>query len=568
VKKKTQEPRKKIRPLPIELRDYYNRFLDWHYFGFKFQFCQINEKEQKVEEVEEIRPVNYACTLDFWSKKNDMTFKEKTQWVKDYWKSGAYKDDDPCDRISFKNRLSQTSITEFHEGGQPVYGCSRGDAKVHNLMLDFDDKARVYGDTLQACEYVNTTYLLGETFVQPSTSGSGAHGHFLLEAFADPYEQKKVLSEFISLLKLDLKAKKFKCWEDLDAVKFQASIYEWVKSEYKAHEKKPWYPKLAVCGVLGRLPNVAKPEDLQRLMGRQIINEVQLRRAVASLNASTGAKPQQLPEKRGRRREPKDTCVGQTTQTLSKSHSSPEVANMNGAQRRCHCVDTLLRQTSGGSLTVDQVLEFYHAHYSFTGNGPADVAKRCRDFKRLIPRRSATFVPSVKSNPFSIKSAKYVDVVNALSIPATEFQWPRVEGKKARRELLTPERLAAYLSMKVFQCMTERPDKYFGRATRNSVISLSRTLATQEPPVIDFVLTANVIQKYNDIAVHHGLLTLVDDYQAPRMKTSGMKLELEKGWGKLLAPTKKLDADAFLEFTKRYDAYRSRLKLVEKKNTA
>lgn len=244
-----------------ELKSYYDRFLNWHYYGKRFNGHPIVE-------------VNIA-TLNFWNEKDGLSGKEKNRRVKKYWGSGEWKNDVPEDRISFATPLSQTKISQFHDGGEPVYGVNDPLAPIHNLLLDFDDKDKLFGDTAEACRYVANKYLCGvdHVFIQESTSGSGTHGHFLLDVEnVDPVKElKPALKQFADLVRADLVKQGFKCAEAFDFIKFQAPVIEWKKSAAKNWHHKPYYLKIVTGGILGRLPILNTPEKEQSFINRRII---------------------------------------------------------------------------------------------------------------------------------------------------------------------------------------------------------------------------------------------------------------------------------------------------------
>ena len=109
---------------------------------------------------------------------------------------------------------------------------------------------------------------------------------------------------------------------------------------------------------------------------------------------------------------------------------------------------------------LQDALDFYHSHYFYTGSTTKDFKKRLKHFRTLIPE-TVRLYDEKKVGP---NWDKYLLVINNI-VPEDAYQWKRDEK-------LTPHRLSIYLTIKVGQVLTQRPDEYLGFATP---IRLSRS---------------------------------------------------------------------------------------------
>jgi hypothetical protein len=275
ISRKLKQP-KLSTPVPCRLskplKANYMRWLNWKYYGEKLAYPKFNERIGEYEQKVGPLPANTRKSLNFWLCKSRLSGQDKRATVCDLL--GMYgRDQIGYDELLFFcNPISQKKIMAHNRNEATYYYCNCPFAKVSNLMLDWDDKDQLFGDTSAAAAWLNEALLLQQGFIEPSTSGTGTHQYVYV--FTDGVsvpEQKALYRELIRLLRLEVKDAGFRCWEAFDEIKGIAPEISWHQSNSKRHQQKPHFYQIEVCGILAKFPRLASTEDEARWTDRKVI---------------------------------------------------------------------------------------------------------------------------------------------------------------------------------------------------------------------------------------------------------------------------------------------------------
>jgi len=266
-------PKRLSRPL----KKNFDHWLNWDYYGQKVTYDALDDNDTPIEKTQ-IIAVNPIKSVNFWSEKSNLTGKGKQATVADTW--GLYRRDEIRydEVLNFVNPISQRKIISHFYGYDTYYYCNSPSACVVNLMLDWDDKDQIHGDTEDAARWVDLAFQ-GQSYIQPSTSLTGTHQYVFVQT-TDPtddqksisvVDQKRVYAELVPLLRLALRDHGFRCWEGLDQIKGVAPVVTWQRSEAKRHVSNPWYPRMITGGIFAKLPRLPTTQDEDRWLNRKIV---------------------------------------------------------------------------------------------------------------------------------------------------------------------------------------------------------------------------------------------------------------------------------------------------------
>jgi hypothetical protein len=438
-------------------------------------------------------------------------------------------------RKLFRHKPTIAAITNhIVQGGDlTLWVINTSDKDILLMLLDIDAKQN-QRDAQQYAEFISTTYFDGQTFIEPSTSGNGRHMYFLMDVkFIKRSEIGAVMREFADFLRRET-GKRFRSVIDPTGFFGVPTIWESSEVVSAAGSKKVY--KVVRRGNWLKMPYLSNGEaDLNRLCGLEAVSLEAIRANLSAVKNSSCTAP----------------SLHQNNIGMTKGVTTDDIRLMSGPQRRCHAVDALLKLRKGKPPTAEETLDYYHEQYPYTGMSPKDVKKRFKDFLKLIPKRAASYDEKQVAPDFM----QYVPTLK-LAITPDQLTW-------GRREKLTYEKLSVYLIIKAGQCLTERPDEHFGRATDASVIKTTRTLKARGK--IGFVLNKEMVRHFNKIAIKAGLLQLVADYVKPTFKTDtnfemswANRVKKINGSGKLLVPTALLDSAVHERFWASYAIWKTK----------
>jgi hypothetical protein len=270
------------------LKANYLRWLHWDYYGEK----TVYEKDGEIKEGP--LAVNRVKCLNFWNQKSELTGKQKQETIKDLF--SLYRKDEIAygELLWFCNPISQKKITAHNRNEITLYYCNDPFAKVVNLLVDWDDKERVFGDTEAAARWLDRKFFHDQSYIQPSTSGTGTHQYVYIHAEGvGVIEQKKLYSRLIRVLQNEVRDAGFKCWSKLDQLKGIGPEVSWQQSTSELHTKNPWWVRIDTAGIFAKLPRL-RLEDENRWINRKILKWSYLVGLVESLEAKGTTKTDEL----------------------------------------------------------------------------------------------------------------------------------------------------------------------------------------------------------------------------------------------------------------------------------
>lgn len=205
-----------------------------------------------------------------------------------------------------------------------------------------------------------------------------------------------------------------------------------------------------------------------------------------------------------------------------------------------------MRRTDG-ACSVEDCLEFYHAHYTYTGSAEEDLRARRRDFERLFRVLGPGFRPAGSAR-WAFAPGRYTRLVSEL-VPAGEFIWRRPER-------LDHAKLADFVGVKVQDAFyPKEDDRHFARAARTATTANFRVLRSKG--LVGWICTSHQYAKLLDISVRYGLLECFEDYVAPLAVVDGRRIRRGKGLARMIGPGEVL-VEERADFMKLYNTWLER----------
>ncbi len=394
---KTKTAKRPTTRLSKPIKANFTHWLYPDYYGRKTEYEKYDRTTDAYNWVTEPLPVNNKDSLNFWLNKSGLSGKDKRQTVCDLVRLYA-KDEVPYSDVRFFcNPISQRKITQHFRGEDTYYYVNKPRAKVVNLMFDWDDKDRLYGDTHEAAKWLDRTHLLGQGYIEASTSLTGAHQFVFVHVDGvDIIEQKKLYARLIPLLQLEAKEAGFKCWADLDQVKGVGPVISWHQSTAKQWASKPSYYQIDTCGIFAKLPRLKTPEDEANWLNRRIVTWDHLVGLVEKLTAKHHPEEPRREEEQEKRR-----VVGCVTGPVSfddlEAHVSPKSQKViaagkltdmlgSGDKQRVALACVFSYELAHGRRPTEADFDALNAIYnqSNTATGTTLTADRCKMFAKAL----------------------------------------------------------------------------------------------------------------------------------------------------------------------------------------
>ncbi len=402
------------------------------------------------------------------------------------------------------------------------------------MLVDLDNKdgtARVD----EAETHVVNEYLGGAGIVEHSTGGLGRHVFF--KCAVGSASAQDVCAAFDDLARVVRQDDRLLATGvTLDAV-FYGTPTVWRRAD------QSW--RVVSRGLPVRLPYV-EGADLRPFEGLAPIplsHFVQKYRSVASASPALFSYEDDM-------RRTTDSSVGVDGAPVRHGNGGA-FDDPDASRRRLDCWSRVMRSTDG-ACTVDDCLDYYHRHYTYTGDGALDIRKRGRDFERLFRTLGPSFRPARRagddlSRPF--RPGEYVDVVRR-TVPAAAFAWDR-------RERLDHERLADFVGVKVQDAFFLKDDvRYVARASRDATLANFRVL--REKGLVRWICTPNQYARLLAIAIEYGLLEeFAPAVRPPHAARGHLGSPGKGGLARMIGPGPKLESE-YAAFAVIHEAWRAR----------
>ena len=356
---KPGQTRKKRKRLNPDVKRNYDRWLHKEYYGEKIEIEQVDTTTGEMRTAEKIVAVNPKRSINFWKEKNGLTGRQKKETVCDLFRLYRRGDVFEGELISFVNEISQTKIVEHNEGLATHYYCCDPFAPVVNLMFDWDDKQRAFGDTEAAARWLNQAFLSGQSFVQTSTSGTGTHQYVFVraEGVSVP-DQKRVYKELIQYLRHEVGGQGFRCWAGLDQIKGVGPEVSWHESSRQADKKNPWFLRIDKGGVFAKFPRLSSAQDQAAWLDRKALTWQHLTDLLGRLRRKYAAVQ---PQQGGAETELIDGCVTGTVAILLDDLDDAVGAEV-GRQVVGHRLRAMFENGGKQQVALASVFKFENTH--------------------------------------------------------------------------------------------------------------------------------------------------------------------------------------------------------------
>ena len=409
--------------------------------------------------------------------------------------------------------MGPASMYIINKGGlSPSHRKRHGldDRTILLMAADVDDKGTIGGADAYAAQLA-AEFLDGEVYVERSRGGHGRTVYFLLNITKVPrWLVWEAMDNYAGMIQTTMGARSG--W-GLD--RFVGLPTLWVRNPDDVWEVERRGTSLR----LPYLPNEIL--DLESLKGLRPLSFWDINKRVRAWGESwlggPGAEQPGAESKVGR-----GSFKGNMRSTSASR--CVNVGEMDGFAKKIHCVTALLRETDG-TCDLDGVLARYYRDYAPTGMSDRDVHRRSKRLRQVLRYFATTFMPS---GWHGRASARLLAIVREV-VPLQSLKTPR-------RDLITHERLADFVAVKLADAFQKSPaDMLFAQTPRDNTLGYFKW--AKRHGVLDWTCSTNSYAALLKIAEGHGLLRTYEDFVPPVRDAAGKRMMVQNPGVPFLEPS-------------------------------